>query len=64
MLEGKDVVIVGNKEEEEDKSEEIDSGDVVIRINNFYNYGSGKVGKRVDALILTGYSACIGTEPS
>lgn len=64
MIEGKSVAIIGNGEVREDKSEEIDSAEVVIRINNFYNYDSGKVGKRIDGLILTGYSACMETEPS
>lgn len=36
---------------------------MVIRFNNFYNYDSGMVGKKVDALVLTGTSACFDKLP-
>lgn len=58
MVKGKRVAIVGNAEVTKNYSNEIDSADIVIRFNNFYNYESGNVGKRVDALVLTGTSAC------
>lgn len=58
MIKGKRVAVVGNGSVDKDYSNEIDSADVVIRFNNFYNYDSGNVGKKVDALILTGTSAC------
>lgn len=57
-IKGKKVAIVGNAEVNEDCSEEIDSADFVIRFNNFYNYQSEKVGKKIDGLVLTGTSAC------
>jgi hypothetical protein len=34
-------------------SKEIDSHDIVIRLNHFYNYDSGLVGKKVDMLFVT-----------
>lgn len=63
FVRGKKVAVVGNAEPVENYSEEIDSADVVIRINNFYNYQSDKVGKRVDALVLSGLSACMFKAP-
>jgi hypothetical protein len=57
LVKGKRVAVVGNGDVNKDYSDEIDSADVVIRFNNFYNYQSNKVGKRVDALVLTGTSA-------
>jgi hypothetical protein len=57
LVKGKRIAIVGNGDVDKDYSEEIDKADVVIRFNNFYNYQSNKVGKRVDALVLTGTSA-------
>ena len=53
MIEGKRVAIVGNMTPSEDLSEEIDNHDIVIRINHFYNYDSGLVGKKVDMLFVT-----------
>lgn len=53
MVQGKRVAIVGNFTPSEDLSEEIDSHDIVIRINHFYNYDSGMVGKKVDMLFVT-----------
>lgn len=52
-LHGKTVAIVGNGNVIEDHSTEIDSADVVIRFNHFYNYDSNKVGKRVDIVMQT-----------
>lgn len=63
MIEGKRVAIVGNMTPSEDLSEEIDAHDVVIRVNNFYNYDSGKVGKKVSALLLSGTSAWMNEAP-
>lgn len=63
LIKGKTVAVVGNAFVDEDYSDEIDSADVVIRINNFYNYQSNKVGKRVDALVLSGLCACMDTAP-
>ena len=53
MVKGKSVAIVGNLTPKEDLSEVIDSHDIVIRINHFYNYDSGKVGKKLDMLFVT-----------
>ena len=57
MLWGKRVAVVGNKTPDKDLSAEIDACDVVIRFNHFYNYESGRVGKRVDVLFITPSSA-------
>ncbi len=62
-MKGKKVAVVGNADPIADYSKEIDSADVVIRINNFYNYQSNKVGKKVDALVLSGLSACMFKAP-
>jgi hypothetical protein len=64
FLSGKTVSIVGNAMPENDYSEEIDKSDVVIRINNFYHYDTNKIGKKVDALIVTGLSAYGEEEPT
>ena len=53
MVQGKRVAIVGNLTPTKDLSEEIDNHDIVIRINHFYNYDSGLVGKKVDMLFVT-----------
>mgnify|MGYP003292519574 CR=1 FL=1 len=53
MVQGKRVAIVGNLTPEKDLSEEIDNHDIVIRLNHFYNYDSGLVGKKVDMLFVT-----------
>ena len=53
IINGKTVALVGNGPVTEDLSEEIDSHDVVIRINHFYNYDSGNVGKKVDVIFAT-----------
>lgn len=53
MLEGRRVAIVGNAPVAKDCSAEIDSADVVVRFNHFYNYASGKVGKRIDIVLQT-----------
>ncbi len=52
-LSGHKVAIVGNGNVKEDLSKEIDSADVVVRFNHFYNYDSGLVGKRVDIVMQT-----------
>ena len=52
-IKGKRVAIVGNLTPPTDLSEEIDNHDIVIRLNNFYNYDSGLVGKKVDMLFVT-----------
>lgn len=53
LLTGRSVAIVGNGNVKEDVSKEIDASDVVVRFNNFYNYDSGRVGKRVDVIFQT-----------
>ena len=53
MVQGKRVAIVGNLTPSKDLSEEIDNHDIVIRINHFYNYDSGLVGKKVDMVFVT-----------
>lgn len=57
FLRGKTVALVGNATPNKDYSNEIDSADIVIRLNNFYNYNSGKVGNKVDCLVLNGIAA-------
>lgn len=52
-LTGRKVAIVGNGNVKVDYSAEIDSADVVVRFNHFYNYDSGLVGKRVDIVLQT-----------
>lgn len=52
-LQGRKVAIVGNGNVSEDYSSEIDAADVVVRFNHFYNYDSGKVGRRVDIVLQT-----------
>ena len=56
-IKGKTVALVGNATPTNDYSEEIDKADIVIRLNNFYNYNSGKVGKKTDCLVLNGIAA-------
>lgn len=63
FVKGKRIAVVGNGDVDKDYSAEIDSADVVIRFNNFYNYENGMVGKKVDGLILTGTSACFDKLP-
>ena len=53
ILEGRKVAIVGNGTPVCDHSAEIDSADVVVRFNDFYNYQTGKVGRRVDVVLQT-----------
>ena len=57
FVKGKNVAVVGNGDVLQNLSEQIDSADVVIRINNFYNYQSGNVGKRVDGVVTSGFAA-------
>ncbi len=53
LLDGQKVAIIGNGNVTKDVSKKVDSADVVIRFNNFYNYDSDKVGKRVDIVMQT-----------
>ena len=53
IFDGRTVAIVGNGEEAQDCSAEIDACDIVLRFNHFYNYDSGRVGKKVDVIIQT-----------
>lgn len=53
IINGKKVALVGNGFVDENLSEEIDSHDIVIRMNHFYNYDSGNVGKKVDVIFTT-----------
>lgn len=62
-VKNKTVAVVGNADVEKDYSQQIDSADIVIRINNFYNYQSGKVGKKVDAVVTSGFAACQKVAP-
>lgn len=61
LIDGRTVAIVGNGTPEHDCSAEIDSADVVVRFNHFYNYDSGRVGKRVDVVIQTFTTAWINS---
>lgn len=62
IIDGRTVAIVGNGMPERDCSEEIDSADIVVRFNHFYNYDSGKVGKRVDVIMQTFTTAWINAK--
>lgn len=62
IFDGRTVAIVGNGEEQEDHSAEIDACDVVVRFNHFYNYDSGHVGKKVDVIIQTFTTAWVKAE--
>ena len=53
LLNGRKIAIVGNGTPAKDYSSEIDSADVVVRFNHFYNYESDKVGKRIDIILQT-----------
>lgn len=53
IINGKTIALVGNGFIDENLSEEIDSHDIVIRLNHFYNYDSGNVGKKVDVIFAT-----------
>lgn len=53
IIDGRTVAVVGNGEVERDCSAEVDACDIVIRFNHFYNYDSGKTGRRVDVVIQT-----------
>jgi CMP-N-acetylneuraminic acid synthetase len=53
LINGKTVAIVGNQTITENLSDEIDAHDIVIRLNHFYNYDSGNVGKKVSAIFAT-----------
>lgn len=64
FIKDKSVAIVGNADVDKDYSEEIDNHDIVIRLNNFYNIDSGKVGKKVSALLLSGTSAWQSVAPN
>lgn len=53
LCRGKRVAIVGSATPDEDMSAQIDACDLVIRMNNFYNMGSGRVGRKTDVVVLT-----------
>lgn len=53
LINGKTVALVGNGPVNENLSEEIDAHDIVIRVNHFYNYDSGNVGKKISAIFAT-----------
>lgn len=53
LCRGKTVAVVGSATPERDMSAEIDACDVVIRMNNFYNMKSGRVGRKTDVVVLT-----------
>lgn len=53
ILEGRTISIVGNGNVRTNVSSEIDAADVVVRFNNFYNYDSHNVGRRVDLVMQT-----------
>lgn len=53
LLNGRRVAIVGNAPERVDRSEDIDSADVVLRFNDFYNMPAGNVGHKVDVVLQT-----------
>lgn len=57
IIDGRRVAIVGNGTPDKDESAEIDSADIVVRLNHFYNYDTGLVGKRVDVIVQTFTSA-------
>lgn len=52
-IRGLDVVIVGNAPTVIDHSPLVDSADLVIRFNHFYNIDSGKVGRKTDIVVQT-----------
>lgn len=62
IFDGRTVAIVGNGAETEDRSAEIDACDVVVRFNHFYNYDSGRVGRKVDVVVQTFTSAWAAAE--
>lgn len=62
IFDGRTVAIVGNGEEQEDHSAEIDACDVVVRFNHFYNYDGGKVGRKVDVIIQTFTTAWVNAK--
>ena len=53
LLRGRRIAIVGNSPVSYNYSTEIDTADVVVRFNDFYNIHSGKVGKRVNIVLQT-----------
>lgn len=57
LCRGKRVAVVGSATPPEDMSAQIDACDLVIRMNNFYNMGSGRVGRKTDVVVLTPSSA-------
>lgn len=62
IIDGRTVAIVGNGTPDEDHSAEIDAADIVVRFNHFYNYDSGKVGKRVDVIMQTFTTAWVNAK--
>ena len=53
LLSGRRIAIVGSGAVSRDFSPEIDSADVVVRFNDFYNMQSGLVGRRTDIILQT-----------
>lgn len=53
LLDGRKIAIVGNGVPASDESAEIDSAEVVVRFNDFYNMPTGRVGRRVDIVLQT-----------
>lgn len=46
------IVVVGNREHNEDRSAVIDSADLVIRVSKMCNLDSGKTGSRTDWVVI------------
>lgn len=53
ILDGRKIAIVGNGTPVFDHSADIDSAEVVVRFNDFYNMPTGRVGRRVDIVLQT-----------
>jgi hypothetical protein len=64
FVKGKNIAVVSNADLDKDYSAEIDSADIVIRFNNFYNYQSGKAGTKVDALVISKVCAFMRQAPN
>ncbi len=63
LVYGKKIAVVGNAVPKEDFSKEIDSADLVFRINHFYSIDSGKLGKRTDVIVQTPTTCWISLTP-
>lgn len=46
------IVVVGNRDKNPDRSAEIDSADLVVRVNKLCNLGTGNTGKRTDWVVI------------